>query len=59
MRTSVTFSRTRKEFRSKMCWSLMIEEGEVEQDDLREVVPASWCNEWQASVKGLDLKSNE
>lgn len=42
-----------------MCWSLMIEEGEMEQDDLREVVPASWRNELQASIKGLDLKSNE
>lgn len=42
-----------------MCWSLMIEEGKMEKDDLTEVVRASWCNELQASVKALDLKSNE
>lgn len=37
----------------------MIEEGEMEKDDLTEVVRASWCNELQASVKALDLKSSE
>lgn len=42
-----------------MCWSLMIEEGRMEKDDLTEVVRASWYNELQASGKGLDLKSNE
>lgn len=36
-----------------MSWSLMNAEGEGAQDDLREVVRASWCNESQASVKGL------
>lgn len=57
VRTSVTFSRTRKEFRNKVCWSLTTEEGETETDDLTEEVRASWYNELQASGKGLDLKS--
>lgn len=32
------------------------EEGKKEQDDLREMLRASWCNELQASVKDLNLK---
>lgn len=58
MRISVTYSRTRKDFRNKMYWSLMIEEGDGQQDDLKEVIRASRYNELQASVKGLNFKSN-
>lgn len=41
-----------------MYWSLMIEEGDRQQDDLKEVIRASRYNELQASVKGLNFKSN-
>lgn len=56
MRTSVTFSGTGKEIRNKMCSRLVTEEGKKEQDDLREMLRASWCNSLQASVKDLNLK---
>ena len=39
-----------------MCRRLVTEEEKKEQDDLREMLGASWCNELQASVKNLNLK---
>lgn len=39
-----------------MCSRLVTEEGKKEQDDLREMLRASWCNSLQASVKDLNLK---
>lgn len=56
MRTSVIFSGTGKETRNKMCRRLVTEEEKKGQDDLREMLGASWCNELQASVKNLNLK---
>lgn len=39
-----------------MCRKLVTEEEKKEQDDLREMLGASWYNELQASVKDLNLK---